>query len=110
MANGILIPIYFFIVLGTIGLIIFFWFSYKRRKYASQPAPDRQKLFTGKKEMTDWEKSALAEKIRQSKTENLKKMPDLNNSSSVVIIVGIGLGLLSLIWVLMLLSRGFRKW
>lgn len=75
-----------------------------------RPAAEREKLFTAKKELTDSEKRAISEKIRQSRSEKLKKMPNLDNNRIFILIAIVGLGILSLVWVLMIVSRGFRKW
>ncbi len=104
-----LIPIFFLILLGTAGLIALIWLSSKRGMRV-RPAAEREKLFTAKKELTDSEKRAISEKIRQSRSEKLKKMPNLDNNRIFILIAIVGLGILSLVWVLMIVSRGFRKW
>ncbi|MDE0300074.1 MAG: hypothetical protein OXN17_15680 [Candidatus Poribacteria bacterium] len=104
-----LIPVFFLILLGTVGLIALIWLSSKRGM-RKRPAAERGKLFTAKKELTDSEKRAISEKIRQSRTETLKKMPNLDSNRIFILVAIIGLGILSLVWVLMLISRGFRKW
>ena len=104
-----LIPTYFLILLGTVGLIALIWLSSKKRM-RRRPVSQRRKLFTAKRELTDSEKRAVSEKIRQSRTETLKKMPNLDTNRIFILIAIVGLGVLSLIWVLMLVSRGFRKW
>ena len=75
-----------------------------------RPISERGKLFTAKRELTDVEKRAVSEKIRQSRTETLKKMPNLDYNRIFILVTVVGLGILSLVWVLMLVSRSFRKW
>ena len=104
-----LIPVFFLILLGTVGLIALIWLS-RKRGMRVRPAAERGKLFTAKKNLTDSEKCAISEKLRQSRTETLKKMPNLDNNGIFILIAIVGLGILSLVWVLMLVSRGFRKW
>ena len=104
-----LIPTYFLILLGAVGLIALIWLSCKKGM-RKRPMPGRGKLFTAKRELTDSEKRAISEKIRQSRTETLKKMPNLNNNRIFILIAIVGLSIASLIWALMLMSRGFRKW
>lgn len=104
-----LIPTYFLILLGTVGLIALIWLSSKKRM-RRRPVSQRRKMFTAKRELTDSEKREVSEKIRQSRTETLKKMPNLDTNRIFILIAIVGLGVLSLIWVLMLVSRGFRKW
>ncbi len=104
-----LIPTYFLMLLGAVGLIALVWLSGKRR-VRRRAMPERKKLFTARRELTDSEKQAISEKIRQSSAENLKKMPNLDRNRVFILIAIIGLGIASLIWVLMLMGRGFRKW
>ena len=104
-----LIPTYFLILLGTVGLIALVWLSSKKGT-RRRPTSERKKLFAAKKELTDSDKRAMSEKIRQSRTETLKKMPNLDSNRVFILIAIAGLGVLSLIWVLTLMSRGFRKW
>ena len=104
-----LIPTYFLTLLGTVGLVALIWLS-SRRRARKRPIAEQGKLFTGKRELTDSEKRAISEKIRQSRSATLKKMPNLDSNRIFIIIATVGLGILSLVWVLMLLSRGFRKW
>ena len=75
-----------------------------------RPMSEQRKLFTAKKELTDSEKRAISEKLRQSRSETLKKMPNLDNNRIFILIAIVGLGILSLVWVFMIVSRGFRKW
>ena len=104
-----LIPTFFLILLGTVGLIALIWLSSKRGM-RKRSVSEQRKLFTAKKKLTDSEKRAISEKIRQSRTQTLKKMPNLDTNRIFILIAIVGLGVLSLIWVLMLVSRGFRKW
>ena len=104
-----LIPTFFLILLGTVGLIALIWLSGKRGM-RKRSVSEQRKLFTAKKKLTDSEKRAISEKIRQSPTETLKKMPNLDTNRTFILIAIVGLGILSLVWVLMLVSRGFRKW
>ena len=102
-----LIPIYFFMVLGFVGLLMFVWLTPRRRKH--EPLPRRNVLFKKEKQLTDLEKAALIEKIQQSRTENLKKMPAIERNTLFIIIATAVLGVLSILWVLGWIARGFRK-
>lgn len=104
-----LIPTYFLILLGTVGLIALIWLSSKRGM-RKRPVSEQGKLFTAKRELSDSEKQAISEKIRQSRTQTLKRMPNLDSNRIFILISIVGLGIASLVWVLMLISRGFRKW
>ena len=104
-----LIPTYFLIFLGAVGLIALVWLS-RKKSMRGRPVSERGKSSTTKRELSDSEKRAISEKIRQSRSETLKKMPNLDSNRIFILVAIIGLGILSLVWVLMLISRGFRKW
>ena len=104
-----LIPVFFLILLGTVGLIALIWLT-SNKGMRVRPLSERGKIFTAKRELTDSEKRAISEKIRQSRTETLKKMPNLDSNRVFILVAIVGLGIASLVWILMLVSRGFRKW
>lgn len=98
------------VLFGTVGIVILFrtllrkWKSSVYRRTPSNLLPNQ------KKNLTDYDKRMLAEKINESRRGNLKKTFVSTVSSKGMIFATIGLILLSLLFVLGMILLKFQKY
>jgi len=92
---------------GTVGVVILFRFLYtkwKSQRYnPTPPAPSRSQ----KRNLTQHDRQTLAQKIRETRTNNLKKSFAGEDSSKGMIFATIGLILIVLLWLLHAISQRF---
>lgn len=97
------------VLFGTVGIVVTFrilfrkWKSNKYRRTPSDLMPSR------KKNLTDYDKRMLAEKINESRRGNLKKSFASTVGSKGMIFTTIGLILLTLLFVLGMILLKFQK-
>ena len=94
-------------LVGTVGLVILFRFLYtqwKNQRYNLTP-PRSSRSQTS--DLTQYEKEALAQKIQETRTNNLKKSFAGEDNSRWMIFATIGLILVVLLWLLHAISQRF---
>ena len=95
------------VLVGTVGVVILLRFLYakwKHRRYNPTPSePSRSQ----RGNLTQHERQALAQKIRETRTNNLKKSFAGEDSSKGMIFATIGLILIVLLWLLHAISQRF---
>lgn len=95
------------ILFGIVGCVIVFRILYRKwksRTYGRRPSG----LFTKqKKNLTEYEKRMLADKINETRSSNIKKSFAGTVSSKSMIFVTIGLIILVLLWILHVISQKF---
>ena len=95
------------VLVGTVGVVILFRFLYtkwKSQRYnPTPPAP----LGSQKRNLTQHDRQTLAQKIRETRTNNLKKSFAGEDSSKGMIFATIGLILIVLLWLLHAISQRF---
>ena len=97
------------ILFGTVGCVVIFRVLYRKWKsgiYRRNPADI---LPTQKKNLTEYEKRMLADKINESRQGNIKKSFAGTVSSKSMIFATIGLIVLVLLWVAYLVSEKFHR-
>ncbi len=97
------------ILFGTVGCVVIFRILYRKwksRTYRRNPA---DLLPTQKKNLTEYEKQMLADKINESRRDNIKKSFVGTVSSKGMIFATIGLIVLALLWVAYLVSKNFHR-
>ena len=97
------------ILFGAVGCVILFRILYskwKTRMYRRNPS---HVVPTQKKNMTDYEKRMLADKINENRRDNLKKSFAGTVSSYGMIFATIGLIIIVLLWVAHLILGKFHK-
>jgi hypothetical protein len=97
------------VLIGSVGLVILFRFLHKKWKsqrysrISSGAAPSR------KKDLAQYEKQALAQKIRETRISNLKKSFAGEDNSKYMIFATVGLIVLTVLFVLAMIALRFRK-
>ena len=95
------------VLVGTVGVVILLRFLYTKWKHQRYnpipPGPARSQ----KSNLTQHDRQALAQKIRETRTNNLKKSFAGEDSSKGMIFATIGLILIVLLWLLHAISQRF---
>ncbi len=95
------------VLIGAVGFVVLFRFLYRKwksQRYNHIPSGSTASL---KKNLTQHEKRALAQKIQETRTGNLKKSFAGADSSKGMIFATIGLILIVLLWLLHAISQRF---
>lgn len=95
------------VLIGTVGFVVLFRFLYRKwksQRYNHIPSGSTVSL---KKNLTQHERRALAQKIQETRTGNLKKSFAGADSSKGMIFATIGLILIVLLWLLHAISQRF---
>ena len=94
-------------LVGTVGLVILFRFLYMRWKNQRYNLTPPRSSRSQTSDLTQYEKEALAQKIQETRTNNLKKSFAGEDSSRWMIFATIGLILVVLLWLLHAISQRF---
>ncbi len=94
---------------GTVGCVVIFRILYRKWKSRIYRRNPSDLLPTQKKNLTEYEKQMLADKINESRKDNIKKSFAGTVSSKSMIFVTIGLIVLALLWVAYLVSEKFHR-
>ncbi|MDE0635000.1 MAG: hypothetical protein OXI43_03990 [Candidatus Poribacteria bacterium] len=97
------------ILFGTVGCVVIFRILYRKWKSQTYRRNSSDILPTQKKNLTEYEKRMLADKINESRQGNIKKSFAGTVSSKGMIFVTIGLIVLVLLWVAYLVSEKFHR-
>ena len=100
-------PVHIMTLIGCI--LLFVLILPKRRRHRSSPLISTEQPVV-KKGLTENEKQLLAEKIRDTQTENLKKSFAGEDTARYKIFVTIGLILLTVFFVILAIKLEFRKY
>ena len=95
------------VTVGTVVLFRFLYRKWKVQKYNRSPSGTASSL---KKDLTQYEKHTLAQKIRETRTNNLKKSFAGEDNSNYMIFATIGLIVIALLWLLHAISKGFKPY
>ncbi len=95
------------VLVGTVGVVILFRFLYtKWKSQRYNPTPPGLSR-SQKRNLTQHDRQTLAQKIRETRTNNLKKSFAGEDSSKGMIFATIGLILIVLLWLLHAISQRF---
>lgn len=97
------------ILFGTVGCVVIFRILYRKWKSGIYRRNPSDILPTQKKNLTEYEKRMLADKINESRQGNIKKSFAGTVSSKGMIFVTIGLIVLVVLWVAYLVSEKFHR-
>ena len=95
-------PVHIMTVVGSVMLFILILPKRKRRRNPLSAATESR---TEKRKLTADEKQALAEKIRNAGTENLKKSFAGEDNTVAMVLATIALLILTFLWVLWLIHK-----
>ena len=98
------------VLFGTVGIVVLFRILYRKWKSRIYRRTPSNLLPSRKKNLTDYDKRMLAEKINESRRGNLKKSFASTVGSKGMIFTTIGLILLSLLFVLGMILLKFQKY
>ena len=98
------------VLFGVVGIVILFRILYRKWKSSIYQRTPSDLLPIRKKNLTDYDKRMLAEKINESRRGNLKKTFVSTVSSKGMIFATIGLILLSLLFVIGMILLKFQKY
>ena len=97
------------ILFGTVGCVVLFRILYRKWKSGIYRRNPSNLLPTQKKNLTEYEKQMLADKINESRRDNIKKSFAGTVSSKGMIFATIGLIVLALLRVAYLVSENFHR-
>ena len=98
------------ILMGTVGCVLIFRFLHRKWKdqryyrIPSELTPPR------KKNLTQYEKRIISQKIQETRIGNLKKSFAGEDNSNYMILATIGLIVIALLWLLHIISKGFKPY
>ena len=95
------------VLVGIVGIVILFRFLYTKWKSQRYNPISSGQSRSQKRNLTQHERQALAQKIRETRTDNLKKSFAGEDSSKGMIFATIGLILIILLWFLHAISQRF---
>ena len=98
------------VLFGTVGIVVLFRILFRKLKISIYRHTPSNLLPNQKKNLTDYDKRMLAEKINESRRGNLKKTFVSTVSSKGMIFATIGLILLSLLFVIGMILLKFQKY
>ena len=96
-------------LMGTVGSVVLIRFLYRKWKNQRYNATPAGPSLSQKHNLTQHEKRALAQKIQETRTRNLKKTFAGEDSSKGMIFATIGLILLTILFVIGMIVLRFRK-
>ncbi len=97
------------VLFGTVGCVIIFRILYRKWKSQIYRRNPSDLLPTQKKNLTKYEKRMLADKINESRKDNIKKSFVGTVSSKGMIFATIGLIVLVLLWFTHIIMERFHK-
>ena len=97
------------VLFGTVGCVIIFRILYRKWKSRIYRRNPSELLPTQKKNLTKYEKRMLADKINESRRDNIKKSFVGTVSSKGMIFATIGLIVLVLLWFAHIIMERFHK-
>ena len=97
------------VLFGTVGCVVVFRILYRKWKRGIYRRTPSDLLPTQKKNMTDYDKRMLAEKINENRRNNIKKSFAGTVSSKGMIFATIGLILLVLLWFTHVILERFHR-
>ena len=95
------------VLIGTVGFVVLFRFLYRKWKSQRYNRISSGSTASLKKNLTQHERRALAQKIQETRTGNLKKSFAGADRSKGMIFATIGLILIVLLWLLHAISQRF---
>ncbi len=98
------------VLIGTVGLVILFRFLHRRWKSQRYSRTPSGPVSSQKKGLTQYEKRMLAQKIRDTRNDNLKKSFAGEDNSTYMILATVGLIVIVLLWLLYAISKGFKPY
>ncbi len=98
------------VLFGTVGGVIVFRILYRKWKSGIYRRNPSDLLPTQKKNMTDYDKRMLTEKINENRTDNLKKFSAVTENSNFMIFGTIILIALTLLFVIGMILMKFQKY
>lgn len=97
------------VLFGTVAVVVLFRFFYRKLKSSRYRRTPSNLFPNQKKNLTDYDKRILAEKINESRRDNLKKGLVSTVSPKAMIFTTIGLIVLSLLFVVGMILLKFQK-
>lgn len=97
------------VLFGTVGCVVIFRILYRKWKSRIYRRTPSDLLPTQKKNLTEYEKRMLAEKINESRRDNIKKSFAGTVSSKSMIFATIGLIVLVLLWFTHIILERFHR-
>ncbi|MCE2402615.1 hypothetical protein J4G08_17250 [Candidatus Poribacteria bacterium] len=97
------------VLFGTVGCVIVFRILYRKWKSGIYRRTPSELFPTQKKNLTEYEKRMLADKINESRKENIKKSFVGTVSSKGMIFATIGLIVLVLLWFTHIILERFHR-
>lgn len=98
------------VLFGTAGCVIVFRILYRKWKNRIYNRTPSDVLPIQKKNMTDYDKRILADKINQSRRDNIKKSSAVTENSNFMIFGTIVLIVLTLLFVIAMILMKFEKY
>ena len=98
------------VLIGSVGCVLIFRFLYKKWKNQRTFHTTSAALSSEKKGFTQHQKQVLAQKIQETRVDNLKKSFAGEDNSNYMILATIGLIVIALLWLLHAISKGFKPY